>query len=157
MSRFGAGPADQQHDVRRAGSGDWSGLFHRGGAVGGESGDDGERGVCGVCGCPRNGGGGVVACAGGDGLGDGERGAGEQCPPRPWGSPPCGEDAAGVDEADVAVADGGGSDAVQDLAGCEHRHDPGSDAQQMARLAVGEGCGAERCRDGERSGPAGRS
>ena len=119
--------------------------------MGDESGDDGE------CGCPGDGGCGAVACAGGDGLGDGERGAGEECPPGPLWSPPCGEDAAGVDEADVAVADGGGSDAVQDLARCEHRRDPGGDAQQVARLAVGDGCGAEQGRDGERGGPAGRS
>lgn len=127
------------------------------GAVGGESGDDGECGACGECGCPRDGGGGAVARAGGDGLGDGEGDAGEQCPPGPLGYPPCGEGAAGVDEADVAVADGGGSDAVQDLAGCEHRRDAGGDAQQVAGLAVGEGCGAEQGRDGERGGPAGWS
>lgn len=120
-----------------------------------KAGDDDEGGACGECGCPGDGGGGSVACAGGDGLGYGECGAAEQGPPGPLGSPPCDQDAACVDEADVAVADGGGSDVVQGLPGGQHRHDADGDAQQLAGRAVGEGCGDKQERDGGGGAPAG--
>ena len=126
-----------------------------GGAVCDEAGDNYQRGACCECGRPGDGGGGAVACAGGDGLGDGERGAAEQRPPGPLGSPPRDQDAAGVDEADVAVADGSGPDAVQGFAGDQHRHDADCEAQQLAGRAVGEGCGGEQERDGDGGCPAG--
>ena len=125
----------------------------RGGAVCDEVGDDDQRGARDECGRPGDGGGGSVAPAGGDGLGHGERGAGEERPPGPLGSPPRGEDAAGVDEADVAVADGSGPDPVQGFAGGQHWRDADCETQQLAAgRVVGEGCCGEQA--GERNGGA---